>query len=44
LPGIQLDALVDAVQHLEQREIFEGNRIHGHLPAVRDEVVPEIGR
>ena len=22
LPGIQLDALVDAVQHLEQREIF----------------------
>src|SRR5207342_2609274 len=37
LPGIQLDALVDAVQHLEQREIFEGNRVHGHLPAVGDE-------
>jgi hypothetical protein len=44
LPGIQLDTLVDAVQHLQQCEIFEGNRIHGHLPAVRDEVVPEIGR
>ena len=44
-PWIQLDALVDPVQHLEQREIFERNRIHEHLwpGAVRDELVPEIG-
>ena len=44
LPGIQLDALVDAVQHLQQRKVFEGNLDPWpSARAVRDEVVPEIG-